>query len=134
MTHWDSPMPAASLIILRKGSCGFDVLLLKRNPDLAYLGGVWVFPGGRIEKKDYGETGDMNLPEAALKAAIPLFGQKNRAIHCESPETGGGDAIGEGKNLIRIISKQYLPVHRGNPSFFWDYILCIGLSGKDPGT
>jgi len=63
-------VPAASVILVRERKEGFEVLLLKRNPDLAYLGGAWVFPGGRVEKKDRkaGE-GESDL-EAAARAAI----------------------------------------------------------------
>ena len=63
-------VPAASVILVRERKEGFEVLLLRRKPDLAYRGGAWVFPGGRVEEKDRkaGEGGS-DL-EAAARAAI----------------------------------------------------------------
>ena len=37
---------AASLILLRDGSEGPEVLLVQRNPEQRFMGGAWVFPGG----------------------------------------------------------------------------------------
>ena len=45
----------------------FDVLLLRRNSKLAFHGGAWVFPGGRIDAGDWSD-GDEIL-EAARRAA-----------------------------------------------------------------
>jgi 8-oxo-dGTP pyrophosphatase MutT (NUDIX family) len=36
---------AASLILLRDGSEGPEVLLVQRNPEQRFMGGAWVFPG-----------------------------------------------------------------------------------------
>jgi 8-oxo-dGTP pyrophosphatase MutT (NUDIX family) len=40
------PRPAASVIVLRGGGDGLEVLLLRRNPEARFMGGAWVFPGG----------------------------------------------------------------------------------------
>ena len=37
---------AASLILLRDSPDGPEVLLVLRNPEQRFMGGVWVFPGG----------------------------------------------------------------------------------------
>ena len=39
------PRPAASLILLRDGPDGAEVLLVQRNPEQRFMGGAWVFPG-----------------------------------------------------------------------------------------
>ena len=44
--------PAASLILLRDSANGPEVLLLKRNPEQRFMGGVWVFPGGAVHADD----------------------------------------------------------------------------------
>ncbi len=64
------PKPASSVILLRNGPAGLEVLYLRRNPTLAFHGGYWVFPGGRIDPTDYadGPTGD--LARAAQRAAV----------------------------------------------------------------
>ena len=55
------PKPASSVILLRNGPAGLEVLYLRRNPTLAFHGGYWVFPGGRIDPTDYadGPAGDL---------------------------------------------------------------------------
>jgi len=59
--------PAATVVVLRDGATGLEVLMLKRAASLKFFGGAWVFPGGRVEPED----GDLaeNLPEAARIAA-----------------------------------------------------------------
>jgi 8-oxo-dGTP pyrophosphatase MutT (NUDIX family) len=43
------PRAAATVIVLRGGSDGLEVLLVKRNPAARFMGGVWVFPGGALD-------------------------------------------------------------------------------------
>jgi 8-oxo-dGTP pyrophosphatase MutT (NUDIX family) len=58
-----TPRQAASVIVLRGGDDGLEVLLVQRNPDARFMGGAWVFPGGAV---DAGETG---AGDAAHRAA-----------------------------------------------------------------
>jgi len=61
--------PAATVVLLRDGADGLEVLLARRSSKLAFHGGAWVFPGGRIDPDDYGDApGD--LPRAARRAAV----------------------------------------------------------------
>ncbi|MDE0653339.1 MAG: NUDIX hydrolase [bacterium] len=46
------PVPAATAVLLRESPGGIQVLLLRRNPDLPVMGGVWAFPGGRVDPQD----------------------------------------------------------------------------------
>lgn len=59
-----TPRLAASVIVLRGGSDGLEVLLVQRNPASRFMGGAWVFPGGAVDPED-GEGTD----DAALRAA-----------------------------------------------------------------
>jgi 8-oxo-dGTP pyrophosphatase MutT (NUDIX family) len=59
--------PAATLVLLRDGSAGFEVLLVQRAHELAFHGGEWVFPGGRVDPAD---GADPNSLEAARRAAV----------------------------------------------------------------
>ncbi|HEY5172542.1 MAG TPA: NUDIX domain-containing protein [Acidimicrobiia bacterium] len=61
--------PAATVVLLRDGSGGLEVLLGRRSSKLAFHGGAWVFPGGRIDPGDYGDTPD-DLSRAARRAAV----------------------------------------------------------------
>tara|TARA_B100001093_G_scaffold441121_1_gene442059 strand:- start:441 stop:1151 length:711 start_codon:yes stop_codon:yes gene_type:complete len=44
--------PAGTVVLLRASEQSFEVLLLKRNPKLAFAGGVWVFPGGAVDEDE----------------------------------------------------------------------------------
>jgi 8-oxo-dGTP pyrophosphatase MutT (NUDIX family) len=57
-----TPRLAASVMVLRGGDAGLEVLLVQRNPAQRFMGGAWVFPGGAVDPED----GD---GEEALRAA-----------------------------------------------------------------
>ncbi|MFO7497262.1 MAG: NUDIX hydrolase [Desulfobacterales bacterium] len=63
------PVPAATLVLLRDDPEGLRVLLLRRHRRLAFHGGAWVFPGGRIEPADWG-AGKPDPLAAARRAAV----------------------------------------------------------------
>ena len=50
-------VPAATVVLLRDVTDGPQVLMLRKNSRIAF-GGMWVFPGGRIDPGDYPEEGD----------------------------------------------------------------------------
>jgi 8-oxo-dGTP pyrophosphatase MutT (NUDIX family) len=61
--------PAATVVLLREGAGECEVLLVRRNARLAFHGGAWVFPGGRIDAADYVDgAGDALV--AARRAAV----------------------------------------------------------------
>lgn len=43
---------AASVIVLREGARGTEVLLVRRAPEMKFFGGYWVFPGGNVSDAD----------------------------------------------------------------------------------
>ncbi len=45
-------IPAATVVLLRDGSDGPEVLLLQRNSGRGAFAGYWVFPGGRVDDDD----------------------------------------------------------------------------------
>jgi 8-oxo-dGTP pyrophosphatase MutT (NUDIX family) len=49
------PRQAATVILLRGGEQTLEVLLVKRTEHARFMGGVWVFPGGALDRAD--ETG-----------------------------------------------------------------------------
>ncbi len=59
------PRPAATVILLRGGDDGLEVLLVQRNPASRFMGGAWVFPGGAVDAHE-GE-GDAALRAAAVR-------------------------------------------------------------------
>ena len=60
-------VPAATVIVLRDGDDGLETLMLRRNSKIAF-GGMWVFPGGRVDDADHADAAD-DL-EAARLAAV----------------------------------------------------------------
>jgi 8-oxo-dGTP pyrophosphatase MutT (NUDIX family) len=64
---------AASVILLRDGAEGPEVLLVRRNPEARFMGGAWVFPGGAVREGDAdpAATGIRELDEEASIALAP---------------------------------------------------------------
>ena len=61
-------IPAATIVLVRDRSDGdSQVLMLRKNSKIAF-GGMWVFPGGKIDDEDY--QGKENLEQAARNAAV----------------------------------------------------------------
>lgn len=58
-------IPAATSILLREAADGAEVLLVQRHPQLSFMGGMWAFPGGRVEASDRTSAD----PEHAFRAA-----------------------------------------------------------------
>ncbi|HVR05099.1 MAG TPA: NUDIX hydrolase [Solirubrobacteraceae bacterium] len=46
------PRQAATVILLRGGAERLELLLVKRTPAARFMGGVWVFPGGAVERAE----------------------------------------------------------------------------------
>jgi 8-oxo-dGTP pyrophosphatase MutT (NUDIX family) len=63
-------IPAATVIPLRQGPAGMEVLLLQRN-SRGQFGNMWVFPGGRVDPEDSGSAvgDDAEVGMGAARAA-----------------------------------------------------------------
>ena len=64
--------PAATVIMLRDGERGLEVLLLKRHTSSDVLGGAFVFPGGKLDAADalLDMTTHMDQPLSDLHSAL----------------------------------------------------------------
>lgn len=62
--------PAATVVLLRQGNDGCEVLLVRRNSRLDFHGGAWVFPGGRLDPEDYLRDAPDDVVGAARRAAV----------------------------------------------------------------
>jgi len=47
------PRNAATVVLLRDGSQGLSVYLLRRQTSMAFAGGMCVFPGGGVDERDF---------------------------------------------------------------------------------
>jgi 8-oxo-dGTP pyrophosphatase MutT (NUDIX family) len=64
----DTPaLPAATVVVLRDGPEGPETLMLRKNSKIAF-GGMWVFPGGKVDVGDW-DGADEDV-DAARNAAI----------------------------------------------------------------
>ena len=62
-------IPAATVVLLRDAADGVETLMLRRDSKLAFAGGAWVFPGGRIDPEDYPGGAVSDDDDAVLAAA-----------------------------------------------------------------
>jgi 8-oxo-dGTP pyrophosphatase MutT (NUDIX family) len=60
-------IPAATVVLVRDGEPGLEVLMLHRVSQVAF-GGMWVFPGGRVDDGDR-RADDVDDEAAARRAA-----------------------------------------------------------------
>lgn len=60
-----APGDAATVILLREGDAGLEVLLLRRPFSQKFMGGAWVFPGGKVDARD--GAGEEGLRRAAVR-------------------------------------------------------------------
>ena len=60
-------IPSASLIVVRDGAKGIEILLLKRNPQLTFAPDSLVFPGGRLDEGDQAIAASMRQAGCGLE-------------------------------------------------------------------
>jgi 8-oxo-dGTP pyrophosphatase MutT (NUDIX family) len=63
-------VPAATVILLRETAAGLETLMVKRDSKLAFAGGMWVFPGGRVDPEDYPADAPDDVDRASRRAAV----------------------------------------------------------------
>src|SRR5436190_7646672 len=66
------PAPAATVVLLRPGSEGAEVLLTHRPATMAFGAGLHVFPGGRVDPEDAAPAPTDGAWQAAVAAARDL--------------------------------------------------------------
>ena len=69
--------PAATVMLLRHEAEALEVFMLRRTNAAAFAGGMYVFPGGRVDPAD-GE-GDEAYVVAAIRECFEECGEIGRA-------------------------------------------------------
>jgi 8-oxo-dGTP pyrophosphatase MutT (NUDIX family) len=72
-----TPVPAASILMLRENQDGLEVLMMQRNSGASFAGGAMVFPGGKLSQADL-----------AAEAQAPWSGYRSAALREAFEETG----------------------------------------------
>jgi 8-oxo-dGTP pyrophosphatase MutT (NUDIX family) len=75
--------PAATVVVLRNTGVGCELLLVQRASELAFHGGAWVFPGGRVEEPDRLEAGD-DLAHARRAAVREVAEETGLAVRADA--------------------------------------------------
>ncbi len=80
----DSPaIPAATVVVLRDTPDGPSTLMLRKNSRIAF-GGMWVFPGGRIDAADHTDNDADPLDEvAAARVAAAREAQEEASLNLD---------------------------------------------------
>ena len=69
MSETSESFTAATVILVRDGEPGLETLMLRRNSKLDFVGGMWVFPGGRLDPDDWSGLAEDDLLAASRRAA-----------------------------------------------------------------
>lgn len=80
------PRHAASVLLLREQRGSIEVLLTRRHENLAFMGGMWVFPGGGLCPADTAAETLATIPKAAqlqCHGLRDLDGHALTAIECQ---------------------------------------------------
>lgn len=70
------PRPAATVVLLRESTPGFELLLMRRSRSTGFVPGAYVFPGGRVDAQD---------ADPALVARIERLGPEEAAARLGLP-------------------------------------------------
>ena len=102
---------AATVVLLRDGADGLEVLMLER-PGKGTFAGAWVFPGGKVDPDDYpGAEAEAGVPAAAGTAVVndiarQLAAARNAGVRETFEETGLRIA---GQELVHL--SNWVPRH-----------------------
>jgi 8-oxo-dGTP pyrophosphatase MutT (NUDIX family) len=81
-----APRPAATVVVARECSAdgAFEVLMVRRNDSIAFMGGAYVFPGGRVDEHDLAEAQGDESRAFRLAAARELHEEAGVRIEVDA--------------------------------------------------
>jgi 8-oxo-dGTP pyrophosphatase MutT (NUDIX family) len=75
--------PASTVVLLRDTAQGLQTLMLRRNKDLIFAGGAWVFPGGALDPEDLATAKGDVYEGARIAAAREAREESGLSPHLE---------------------------------------------------
>ena len=106
-------------------AAGVEVLVLRRDTNLAFHGGSWVFPGGRVDPADFEAAGSEHVADASTISAnlgvnpsLTITAQTERAMSLW-PNKGEPDPrppLGTGYERVEPVRPQAPAVPAGAPA------------------
>lgn len=74
--------PAATVILVREAASSFEIFMLKRTSRASFAGGMFVFPGGRVDNDDHLHKYDAHRfgPTEAQAAQVAALGMEWRGF------------------------------------------------------
>lgn len=149
-----APRPAATLVLLRPGRAGSEVLMLQRTRSAAFLGGAYVFPGGALDQEDSNpvflkrilgitETkanARLNLPKSALPyyiaAVRECFEESGIALLCDargelvSAQRSAALSRYRQASFVEMLQAEDLYIPGGHLAYFGHWITAPGRSRR----
>jgi 8-oxo-dGTP pyrophosphatase MutT (NUDIX family) len=126
VTDHNPAVPAATVLLVRDGASGLEVLMVERAAGLGFAGGALVFPGGRVEAADSdaawlnhadgleGLTGEERATcVAAVREAYEEVGMvlARRAGHMA--DRAMADALNSHRGTVEADASLFLPLIAG---------------------
>ena len=107
-----TPIPAATILLLRDGSAGLEVFMVVRHHQIDFASGALVFPGGKVDPQDSdpqvsarvgaypGATAEQSrLRTAAIREAFEESGIL-LARHADGSPPGAGQQLDDWRNRL----------------------------------
>ncbi len=68
-----TPRDAATVVLVRDGEDGLELFFVKRRADIRFMGGAYVFPGGKLDAEDSSPTiqADLDDPQCRERLREP---------------------------------------------------------------
>jgi 8-oxo-dGTP pyrophosphatase MutT (NUDIX family) len=111
------PKKAATVILLREGKPeGFEIFLLKRHEKSSFMGGNFVYPGGRVDRED-GSLETCSLCSGVTpEGAFQLFGKALPSDECLAHWVAGIRELFEEAGVLLAYDQQGKSLHLTNPT------------------
>ena len=112
------PKPAATLIIAKNKTNGLFVLMGKRPDDARFAPGMWVFPGGKLDKNDITQKKKFKLNKnilsylKLLKAGPPIGEALIHTAIRETQEETNLRLINNDLKKMWVLARAITPVNR----------------------